>query len=74
MSYRSITQIVLLVVLTCTTADAFVQQATKTSKRVEENVDTQTHLGMIAAEANALVMAEGIPFREAYRRIAARRG
>ena len=27
-----------------------------------------------AAEANALVMAEGIPFREAYRRIAARRG
>jgi argininosuccinate lyase len=26
-----------------------------------------------AAEANALVVAEGIPFREAYRRIAARR-
>ena len=58
MSYRSITQIVLLVVLTCTTADAFVQQTSKTSKRVEENVDTQTHLGMIAAEANELKEAE----------------
>ena len=58
MSYRQITQIVLLVVLTCSAADAFVQQTSKTSKRVEENVDTQTHLGMLAAEANELKEAE----------------
>jgi argininosuccinate lyase len=34
--------------------------------RLDPDIDT-------AAEANALVVAEGIPFREAYRRIAARR-
>lgn len=55
MSYPQITQIVLLIVLTWTSAGAVVQQ---TSRRVAENVDAQTHLGMIAAEANNLKEAE----------------
>jgi argininosuccinate lyase len=38
------------------------------SERIRLDPDIET-----AAEANALVVAEGIPFREAYRRIAARR-
>lgn len=57
MTYTQITRIVLLIVLTCTTADAVVQQTTK-SKRVNQNVDTHTHLGMKAAEANNLKEAE----------------
>ena len=57
MSYPQITQIVLLIVLACTTADGFIQTA-KTNKRVDENVAEQTHLGMIAAQANDLKEAE----------------
>ena len=53
-----ITQIVLLLVLTCTTADAFVQQTAKTSKRLAENADTHTREGVIAADANDLKAAE----------------
>lgn len=52
--YPQITQIVLLVVLTWTSANAFVQQPAKASNRVEEH----THLGIIAAEANKLKEAE----------------
>jgi len=51
--YPLITQIVLLVVLSCT-VDAFGQQ----TKRGDESVDAHTHLGMIAAEANDLKAAE----------------
>ena len=58
MSYPQITRIVLLIVLTCTTADAFVQQISKTSKRVDESVDAHTNRGMIAANANDLKEAE----------------
>ena len=54
MSYTRITRIVLLIVLCWTTADAVVQQ----SKRVNENVDAHTRLGMKAAEANNLKEAE----------------
>lgn len=49
-----IAQIVFVIVLACTTANAFVQQ----SKRAGENVDTHTHRGIIAAEANDLKEAE----------------
>jgi len=56
-SYSQITPVVLLIVLACTTADAFTQQTSK-NKRVDENVDTQTHLGIIAADANDLKEAE----------------
>lgn len=55
MSYPRITQIVLLIVLSWTSASAVVQQ---TSTRVAENVDAQTHLGMKAAQANDLKEAE----------------
>ena len=41
-------------VLTCTAAGAFAQ----TSKRVDDNVNEQTHLGVIAAQANDLKQAE----------------
>ena len=58
MRYPQITQIVLLIVLTWTTASAVVQQTAKTVKRVDENVDAQTYLGMKAAEANDLKEAE----------------
>ena len=51
MSYPRITQIVLLIVLTWTSAGAVVQQTTK-------RVDEQTRLGVIAAEANNLKEAE----------------
>jgi len=54
-SYPQITQIGLLIVLTWTSASAVVQQ---TTKRVAENVDAQTHLGMEAAQANNLKEAE----------------
>jgi tetratricopeptide (TPR) repeat protein len=61
-SYRRTTQIVLLLVLTCTTANALVQkvaqQTANASRRVDENVDTHTRQGMIAAEANKLKEAE----------------
>ena len=57
MSYTRITQIVLLIVLSWTTADAVVQQ-TATSKRVDEKVDAHTRLGIKAAEANNLKEAE----------------
>ena len=52
MSYPQITQIILLVVMACTTAFG------QTSKRGDESVDGQTRLGMIAAEANDLKEAE----------------
>ena len=55
MIYPRITQIVLLVLLSWTTAGALVQQ---TSKRVDENVDAHTNRGMIAANANNLKEAE----------------
>ena len=55
MTYPRITQIVLLIVLTWTTAGAVVQQ---TGKRVDENVDAHTNQGIIAAEANDLKTAE----------------
>ena len=48
----------MLIAATWTTAHAFGQQTSKTTKRVAENVDAQTHLGMIAAEANDLKAAE----------------
>ena len=51
-TYRRITQIVLVVVLACTTAQAFIQQ------RVEQKVDAHTRQGMTAAEANDLKKAE----------------
>lgn len=51
MSYPQITQIVLLIVLSWTSASALVQQTSK-------GVDEQTHLGMIAAQANNLKEAE----------------
>ena len=44
-----------MIAATWTTAGAFVPQ---TSKRVAENVDAQTHLGMKAAQANDLKEAE----------------
>ena len=53
-SYTRITRIVLLIVLSWTTAHAVVQQG----KRVKENADAHTHLGMKAAEANNLKEAE----------------
>lgn len=52
MSYTRLTKIVFLIALSWTTAGAFVQQ------RAGENVDAQTRLGMIAAEANKLKEAE----------------
>ena len=52
MSNPQITQIVLLVVIACTTAFG------QTTKRVEESVDAHTHQGMIAAETNDLKGAE----------------
>lgn len=52
MSYTRLTKIVFLIALSWTTAGAFVQQ------RASENVDAQTRLGMIAAEANKLKEAE----------------
>lgn len=55
MSYPQITQIVLLILLSWTTANAVVQQ---TSKRVDESVDAHTNLGMSAVEANNLKEAE----------------
>ena len=55
MTYPRITQIVLLIVLSWTTAGAVVQQ---TGKRVDENVDAHTNQGIIAAEANDLKKAE----------------
>ena len=58
MSYPPITQIVLLIVLTCTGTAALGQQTSKTSKRVEESVDAHTNRGMIAANANDLKEAE----------------
>jgi Flp pilus assembly protein TadD len=57
-SHRQITPIVLLLVLTCTTANAVVQQAAKAGKRVDENVAAHTQRGMIAADANNLREAE----------------
>lgn len=56
MTCPQITQTVLLVVLTWTSAGAFAQQTA--SKRVDDSVDTHTHLGMKAAEANNLKDAE----------------
>ncbi len=55
MTLPRITQIVLLILLSWTTANAVVQQ---TSKRVDENVDAHTNRGMIAANANNLKEAE----------------
>lgn len=55
MTYPRITQIVLLIVLTWTTAGAVVQQ---TGKHVDENVDAHTNQGIIAAQANDLKKAE----------------
>lgn len=52
MTYLRITQIVLLVVLTWTSAGAFVQQ------RVDDNVKTHTQKGAVAADANKLKEAE----------------
>jgi Flp pilus assembly protein TadD len=48
----------LLIVLACTSADAFVQQTATTSKRLTENADAHTRQGVIAAEANDLKAAE----------------
>ena len=56
-TYPQITRIVLLIVLTWTTASAVVQQ-TAIPKRVNENVDVHTSLGIKAAEANNLKEAE----------------
>lgn len=58
MSYTRITEIVLLIALSWTTAGAVVQQTSKTSKRVDENVDAHTNQGIVAAEANDLKEAE----------------
>ena len=44
-----------MIAATWTTADAFVQQ---TTKRVDKSVDTHTHQGVIAAQANDLKAAE----------------
>ncbi|HZN09096.1 MAG TPA: tetratricopeptide repeat protein [Pyrinomonadaceae bacterium] len=52
MTYGRITHIILVVVLACTTADAFIQQ------RVEQKVEALTRQGMIAADANDLKKAE----------------
>jgi Flp pilus assembly protein TadD len=57
-SYPRITQIVLLVVLSWTTAGAVVQQTARQGKGVDASVDAQTHLGLVAAEANDLKEAE----------------
>jgi Flp pilus assembly protein TadD len=54
MIYPRMTQIVLLIVLSWTTAGAVVQQTAKT----DESVDAHTHQGMLAAEANDLKKAE----------------
>lgn len=56
MTYTRITQIVFLLVLSWTTANAVVQQTA--SKRVNESVDAHTQRGMIAAESNNLKEAE----------------
>ena len=56
-TYPQITRIVLLILLTWTTASAVVQQ-TATTKPVNENVDAHTNLGIKAAEANNLKEAE----------------
>lgn len=58
MAYPQITQIVLLILLSWTTANAVVQQTAKTSKTVDESVDAHTNLGMIAVEANDLKEAD----------------
>ena len=52
MTYGRITHIILVVVLACTTADAFIQQ------REEQKVEALTRQGMIAADANDLKKAE----------------
>ena len=52
MTYGRITQIVLVFVLACTTAEGFIQQ------RDEQKVDALTRQGMIAADANDLKKAE----------------
>ena len=54
MTFRRTTQIVLLFVLTWTTANAVAQQ----SKRVEQSVDAHTQQGIVAAELNKLKEAE----------------
>jgi len=51
-TYGRITHIILVVVLACTTADAFIQQ------REEQKVEALTRQGMIAADANDLKKAE----------------
>lgn len=58
MTYLRLAQIVLLIVLSWTTAGAAVQQTPKTSKRANGNVDAHTRQGVIAAEANDLKEAE----------------
>lgn len=55
--YRLIV-VAIFIFAACTTADAFAQQTSKTSKRVDENADAHTHRGIIAAEANDLKQAE----------------
>ena len=55
MTLARITRIVLLIVLSWTTASAVVQQ---TSKRVDQSVDAHTNSGVIAANANDLKEAE----------------
>ena len=47
-----------LIVASWITADVIAQQKATTSKRIEENANAHTHLGMIAAEANDLKEAE----------------
>ena len=58
MTFPQITRIVLLILLSWTTAGAVVQQTAKTSKRIDETVDAHTNRGMSAAEANDLKEAE----------------
>ena len=58
MTYPQITRIVLVLLLSWTTADAVVQQTAKTSKRVDESADAHTNQGMIAVKANDLKEAE----------------
>ncbi len=55
MTFPQITRIVLLILVSWTTANAVVQQ---TSKRGDESVDAHTNLGIIAARANDLKEAE----------------
>ena len=55
MTFPQIPRIVLLLLLSWTTADAVVQQ---TSKRVDESVDSHTNRGITAAEANDWKEAE----------------